>query len=316
MRRSVCGSWAAVRARWGVSGRWVVSILAGVVVVVGCSWPLARSHPVAGVWAIGITAGYACAAYPCAAVNRRVARWLLVCALLWAGSMTDAALWAAVLATACWVALWVTLAVGAVMMGGDNCKGLSPRAWPGSNDIVRGVPGARRGPNWIKLAAGLSAGAVAATSLVVAVVSWLGAGGVWATLWWPGPVRSPWTVVVQGACAAAAPLGVGVGAWRRRSARAGVSALLTQLATPLTVEGVQAVLRTALGDPTAAVFYRLPGVPDFVSAADEQVELPGAEPGRLVPAVGSDGKIAALLTVDESLNMDARRVHITVAVSR
>ncbi len=116
-------------------------------------------------------------------------------------------------------------------------------------------------------------------------------------------------VAVQGAFAAAVPLAVAVGAWRRRWVRAGVSALVTRLATPPTVEGVQAALRTALGDPTAAVLYRLPDVPCFVSAGGEQVELAGAGPRRLVfPAAGCDGEIAALLTVDESLGVDAGRV--------
>jgi signal transduction histidine kinase len=311
--RSVSACLAAVCAPRGVRGRSLVGVMAWGLLMAGCSWALARAHPLAGIWAVGVAVGYAYAAYLCSPANRGVAWWLRACSVLWAGSVTDAVRWAAAPAAACWVALWVTLAAGALVLRRDVSKSPFPGRWPGGRVKVRGIRGAGPRLRGITLAAGLSAGAVAATSLAVAGVTWTGAGGLRAAQWWPGPARSPWVVAVQGVCAAAVPLAVGVDAWSRRWARASVSALLTRLATPPTVEGVQAVLRAALGDPTAAVFYRLPDVPDFISAAGERVELPEG-PGRLVfPVAGPDGEISALLSVDESLSVDAGRVQAALA---
>jgi signal transduction histidine kinase len=108
---------------------------------------------------------------------------------------------------------------------------------------------------------------------------------------------------------------VGITAGRRRWARAGVSALLTQLATPPTVEGIQAVLRAALGDPSAAVCYRLPDSSAFVSATGEPVDTGHSQAGRVVfPVTGHDGQTAALLFIDESQEVDAGRVQAALTV--
>ena len=103
------------------------------------------------------------------------------------------------------------------------------------------------------------------------------------------------------------------------SARAAVSVLLARLATPVTTEGVQAVLRDALDDPTAAVFYRLPEGTGLVSATGEPVADPVEAPvtvgpgRRLVFSVtGQDGRVGALLTVDGSAGIDSDRVELAL----
>ncbi|MEP7025180.1 MAG: histidine kinase [Actinomycetota bacterium] len=275
---------------------------AAAVVSAVCSWPLVRSHPLAGSWAAAVTAGYAYAAHLCWA-DRRAARWLLAGGLLWAGSVVSAARWAAVPATACWVALWVALAAGPAVLGGDT-GGIRHRLL-GTGSRLRAVA----------LAAIAGAGTVAAVSLAAAGAAGAGTG---TAQWWPGTARTAWVIIVQGVLAAAVPLAVGITVWHRRSARAGVSALLTQLATPPTVEGVQSVLRAVLKDPTAAVFYRLPDarlpdVPDFVSAAGERVQPPARGRGRLVfPAKGHDRKISALLSVADPLSVAVSRVQAAI----
>ena len=113
------------------------------------------------------------------------------------------------------------------------------------------------------------------------------------------------------------PAGV-VEAWRRRSGRAAVSALLTQLATPPTIEGVQATLRAALGDPTAAVYYRLTDAPGFVSAAGETLdEPPDASAGRLVVDIaGQHGEMVGLLSLDGGSDVDTGRVEVALIACR
>ncbi|SRR6266581_2534750 len=265
-----------------------------------CSWPLLRSDPLIGAPALAVIAGYWYAAFLCAAAtDPRAARWLVSCGLLWAGSITDAVPPLAVPAIVCWLALWTALAGGAVLL----------RSPVMMQAAVRGKLGgglARRG---IALTAGVSASIIALTSLVLAALA-----NRWATQWWPGPARGGWAIAVQGLCAATVPIAVAVAAWRRRSARAGVSALLTQLASPPTVEGVQSALRAALSDPTAAVFYRLPGGSGFVSATGEPVDVPVSEPGqRLVfPVRAQSGEVAAMLSVDGSAHVDAGRVQIAL----
>ena len=133
--------------------------------------------------------------------------------------------------------------------------------------------------------------------LVAAVCSW--------------PLTGAWAVAVAAGGAAAVLAAVGVAAWRRRSARAGVSALLAQLPDPPTVEGVQSALRTALADPTAAVFYQLPDGAGLVSATGEGVDVPVSDPGqhrRFFPARGHGGEVVAMLSVSRSANVDPGRV--------
>jgi len=135
-------------------------------------------------------------------------------------------------------------------------------------------------------------------------------------MWWPGPARSPWSVAVQGAAAAAVPAAAGLRAWRRRWARASVAGLLAGLPAAPTALGVQQALRTALGDPTAAVYYRLPGAQGFVSSDGYQAVLPGGG-GRLVVPAGRPGdENSVVLTVDGSLGLDAAPLQAALVACR
>ena len=113
------------------------------------------------------------------------------------------------------------------------------------------------------------------------------------------------------------PIAVAVSAWRRRSARAAVAVLLARLPPPVAAEGVQAVLRGALGDPTAAVFFRLPEVPGLVPATGD-VAAYGADagPGWRVayPLAGADGELA-VLTVSAG-DIDPDRVRAALEACR
>jgi hypothetical protein len=71
-----------------------------------CCWPLARLHPLAGVWAAAVGAAFAGAAWLCADLGLGVAGWLLACALLWGVSAAGALGAAMVPAGACWAAPW------------------------------------------------------------------------------------------------------------------------------------------------------------------------------------------------------------------
>jgi signal transduction histidine kinase len=102
-----------------------------------------------------------------------------------------------------------------------------------------------------------------------------------------------------------------------------VSVLLARLATPVTVEGVQAVLRDALGDSTAAVFYRLPEGTGLISATGEPVAEPaeadltdGLGFRGIFSVEGQDGEVAALLTVDSSGGIDPDRVELALTACR
>ena len=102
VRRPVSASVSAARAFRGMRGPAVAG--AAVVLVAGCAWPLLRSHPLAGVWAVAVACGYGWSGYVCSAQGRpRVTGWLAACGLLWAGSLVGAVHWAAVPAIACWV---------------------------------------------------------------------------------------------------------------------------------------------------------------------------------------------------------------------
>jgi signal transduction histidine kinase len=279
-------------------GQAVLAAVAAVAVLATvCCWPLARLHPLAGVWAAAVGAAFAGAAWLCADLGLGVAGWLLACALLWGVSAAGALGAAMVPAGACWAALWLLLAAAPVVAGR---RGPDP-------------DGAR--PVW--LAAGGAALAVAVISLAILVPdarNWAETTSDWA-MWWPGPARSPWSVAVQGAVAVAVPAAAGLRAWRRRWARASVAGLLAGLPAAPTADGVQQALRTALGDPTAAVYYRLPGAQGFVSSDGYQAVLPGG--GRLVVPAGRPGdENSVVLTVDGSLGLDAAPLQAALVACR
>ena len=280
-------------------GRAVLAVVVAVTVVVAvCCWPLARLHPLAGVWAAAVGAAFAAAAWLSADLGLGVVSWLLACALLWGVSAAGALGSAMVPAGACWAALWLLLAAAPVVAGR---RGPDP-------DGTR--------PVW--LAAGGAALAVAVISLAILVPDardWAATTSHWA-MWWPGPARGPWSVAVQGAAAAAVPVAAGLRAWRRRWARASVAGLLAGLPAAPTAEGVQQALRTALGDPTAAVYYRLPGVQGFVSSDGYQAVLPGGG-GRLVVPAGRPGdEHSVVLTVDGSLGLDPAPLQAALVACR
>jgi signal transduction histidine kinase len=276
----------------------LAAVVAVAVVVMVCCWPLARLHPLAGVWAAAVGAAFAGAAWLCADLGLGVAGWLLACALLWGVSAAGALGAVMVPAGACWAALWLLLAAAPVVAGR---RGPDP-------------DGAR--PVW--LAAGGAALAVAVISLAILVPdarNWVETTSDWA-MWWPGPARSPWSVAVQGAVAVAVPAAAGLRAWRRRWARASVAGLLAGLPAAPTAEGMQQALRTALGDPTAAVYYRLPGAQGFVSSDGYQAVLPGGG-GRLVVPAGRPGdENSVVLTVDGSLGLDAAPLQAALVACR
>ena len=279
-------------------GQAVLAVVVAVTLVVAvCCWPLARLHPLAGVWAAAVGAAFAAAAWLSADLGLGVVSWLLACALLWGVSAAGALGSAMVPAGACWAALWLLLAAAPVVAGR---RGPDP-------DGTR--------PVW--LAAGGAALAVAVISLAILVPDardWAATTSHWA-MWWPGPARSPWSVAVQGAVAVAVPAAAGLRAWRRRWARASVAGLLAGLPAAPTAEGVQQALRTALGDPTAAVYYRLPGAQGFVSSDGYQAVLPGG--GRLVVPAGRPGdENSVVLTVDGSLGLDAAPLQAALVACR
>ena len=280
-------------------GQAVLAVVVAVTLVVAvCCWPLARLHPLAGVWAAAVGAAFAAAAWLSADLGLGVVSWLLACALLWGVSAAGALPSAMVPAGACWAALWLLLAAAPVVAGR---RGPDP-------DGTR--------PVW--LAAGGAALAVAVISLAILVPDardWAATTSHWA-MWWPGPARGPWSVAVQGAAAAAVPVAAGLRAWRRRWARASVAGLLAGLPAAPTAEGVQQALRTALGDPTAAVYYRLPGAQGFVSADGYQAVLPGGA-GRLVVPAGRPGdEHSVVLTVDGSLGLDPAPLQAALVACR
>jgi signal transduction histidine kinase len=112
--------------------------------------------------------------------------------------------------------------------------------------------------------------------------------------------------------------GAAVTSWRRRAERARVSSLLAELATPPTVEGVQAALRAALNDPTAVVAYRLLDEPGFVSADGEPLtELADPGPGRVLLAItAQDGRTVALLLVADGDDIDRERADTALLACR
>lgn len=129
--------------------------------------------------------------------------------------------------------------------------------------------------------------------------------------------RSAGPAVRRAARSLGTPAGV-VRAWRRRSARATVSALLAQLATPPTAESVQTVLRAVFNDPSAAVLYRLPGDPEFVSAAGEPASAATlATVSRLMVEIpGQHDEIVGLLSLDARCNVDMDRVRAALIACR
>ena len=264
-----------------------------------------------------MAAAFVSAALLCSSAGgSRVTWWLLACGVLWALSVTDVVSSLSVPARAGWAALWFTLAAGTLGTWRQvpiRVTRLSRRAGQAANRSANGglsLNGARR-------VAGASAAAVAAVSLLAACLTWAGAGGRWAAAWWPGPGRSDWAIVAQGACALMVPLAVGVALGRRRAARATAAALLSQLGAPPTMEGVQNALRTALGDPTATIFYWSPADSDFISAAGEPVDPPGSQPGRLVfPVSGSGSDVTTFLSILASPQVDNERVEVALVACR
>lgn len=284
---------------------FILLAVAVFILAVGCCWPLLHSVPPLGAWAVVVAAGYWSAAMLVFGVtDLRAATWLIGCGLLWAGSTTDAVPPLAIPAAGCWVALWIALLGGAVRLRRDASPPPAA-ALVGQSQVEPADLGGGLAWLGIERTAVICVSLVAVTSLVL-----IGLANNWSAQWWPGSARGTWAIVGQGLCAVAVPIAVGVAAWQRRSARAAVSALLAELASPPTVEGVQSALRAALTDPTAAVFYRLPDGSGLVSATGEPVEAPASEPGqRLVfPVRVQGGEVAAVLSVNGSAHVDLGRV--------
>jgi signal transduction histidine kinase len=303
----------AARAPASRRSRNLAGVLAGTALALGCSVPLVLGRPLLGALGIGVIVGYATAAAWTLASDQRLAGWLAVGLLLWGGSLTRGASWATIAALVCWTAFWVALFAGLAALRDPgarsrrNGRTLHRRFWPAA---IEAVPPPRRG---IVLAALGSAVVVLLASAAAAGASM--AGISWADGWWPGPAQQAWALAVQAACAAAVPVAVGVAEGGRRWARAGVSALLIQLATPPTIEGVQDVLRQALDDPTATVFYRLLDSSSYVSAVGEPVKPNRSQQDRLVfPVTGQDGQTTALLSIHGFPELDARRVQAALTV--
>jgi signal transduction histidine kinase len=157
-------------------------------------------------------------------------------------------------------------------------------------------------------------------------VAWLVAAAAavaWPELvFWPRidvAMRSFWwqvTVAVATVLLGLVPAGVVVAAFRRRVARAKVVDLLAELARPPTIDGVQAVLRAALHDPSATVLCRLPDTGGYI-AADTTVVPAEALPARLadrlaVAALGDEGDAVALVHMDPSLRRHLELVEVAL----
>lgn len=105
-----------------------------------CSWPLLRSDPLIGASAVAVIAGYWYTAFLCStATDPRAARWLVICGLLWAGSITDAVPQLAVPAIICWLALWTALAGGAVLLRSPVMFQAADRGYLGGGLARRGI---------------------------------------------------------------------------------------------------------------------------------------------------------------------------------
>jgi len=116
-------------------GQAVLAVVVAVAVVAAvCCWPLARLHPLDGVWAAAVGAAFAGAAWLCADLGLGVVGWLLACALLWGVSAAGALGAAMVPAGACWAALWLLLAAAPVVAGAARRCGCpfadGPRRFP------------------------------------------------------------------------------------------------------------------------------------------------------------------------------------------
>jgi signal transduction histidine kinase len=114
----------------------------------------------------------------------------------------------------------------------------------------------------------------------------------------------------------ALPVSFGVAAVRARIIQANATNILVRLASPPTVEGVQAAVAEALRDPTARIVFRLPGENSFVDASGRATEPPPPGGARLIADVrSSDGEQIALLDVDGALRRQGHVVEAVVATA-
>jgi signal transduction histidine kinase len=295
--------------------RWTIGALAYTVSGLAALWPRVTHPSPPTVAAVGLWAAFGLTTGRCRDdVSAR--RWLITGGALWAGSATGAwaAVWSTGLSWACWPALWAVLAIGpAVFATTERRRDVMTHGLPVIAGQGRSVPpiGGSRPHRGINVA--MVVIATALCTVAIALQVWAGSGT--SSGWSPGSGPGPWMLAVQGFTGAAVLLGVGVSGLHRRWTRAEVTGLLTELATPPTVEGVQEVLRTALADPTATVLYRLPDVEAFVSSHGGVPSTPTERAGRVTfPVTRRDGEVTALLVVQDRPSLDTARVATALAV--
>jgi signal transduction histidine kinase len=299
---------APARASW----RRTAFIIAGSAVLFAvCAWPCLRNMPVR--WALDgtVTVLYAVAGARLLDGGYSSGRWFVAGGVLWA---VTAIRWTDTFATevvwrGAWGLLWLILGLGCLAYAGDRlrlsagrarfavtagvgtvllaaitiCTALAPR-WPPGIPVAEGlslVTGAawmvvltrhsrrlRRADLQLFLPVAIAVKIAGAAMLLTLVLS---PDGTTATL------DRPAALLVG-----LVPLAVVVSMIRRRFAHASVAGLLAELASPPTVEGVQAVLRQALHDDTATVLYRLPDVPGYVGADGLRADPPSDQDNRLL----------------------------------
>ncbi|MBV8526858.1 MAG: sensor histidine kinase [Candidatus Dormibacteraeota bacterium] len=100
------------------------------------------------------------------------------------------------------------------------------------------------------------------------------------------------------------PLAFLAGLVRTNLARLAVGHLVVEIGAASTPEGLRASLARAVGDPTLAVVYRVPGDPRWVDARGRAAELPHRGSDRSYTLLERDGEPVAALVHDRFVDED------------
>ncbi|HEY4991399.1 MAG TPA: histidine kinase [Nakamurella sp.] len=313
---------------------------------VAWSWPAVTEDPFAWAAAFAVAACLAVTAAALMSFDRTAALWVEMTALCWVFGGLAPRPWTpwTGLSDAAWVGLWLSLAWALVSYPGDApIRRWLARLWWAVFLVTTGCAmvaseSARQSPLWwasalVPLAVGLSVGTllvvrvlgassvhrtllrpVVVTTVTAATMTWL----LWLTAGDPRSGVDLVTWLAQCLLVASIPVSVAVVAARRRLDRVAVAGLLDELASPPTVAGVQAVLRTVLRDPSATVLIPLPGSAGGTQADGTTAEPPNSAARLVMQVVGAAlsqdtaADTIALVHLDASLAIDLPRIEAAV----
>ena len=100
------------------------------------------------------------------------------------------------------------------------------------------------------------------------------------------------------------PVGLLLGILRTRWSRGRIANLVVELGRGVPIGGLRDVLARTLGDPTLQLAFAAPSGSRFVDAAGQPIELPVADPSRMITRLERDGELLGVLVHDPAIEAE------------